>query len=319
MLETHTKPAIATRPKRILLVDPSRDDRMEMRDKLRDTELPLEVTVTPSIGTARALLDCNDYDCTLVCLSLARDDALGFIQEAAATTTVVAMSSGDMSLTGTAARAGAQDILVKSQVNADRLRKSIEEGISQRRKGSDFRRNSPTLQIAIPDRTATTELTTDPLTRLRNREGFDHRLRELTLSVAASGGYSVAVVEVDQLMEYEFVHGDEMRDALFKEVARYLKSMSSAMDTVARFDETRFGLILTEDEIMDAMMFSERLRIGLSKALDPRFDGISASFGVASFDPATGSPDSVVQAAEAGLKVAQRRGGGVGVTATEDA
>ncbi len=317
MLDTQSSQAHrSTTARRVLLVDPSRDDRLALRDTLAATGLSVEVTVTPSIGTARALLDCNAFDCTLVCLSLASQEALGFIADASRASTVIALSTGDMSLSGNAVRAGAQDILVKSQTDAASLRRSLLEGLARRQQPKGFTRDAPTQQIAAPKRTPTTEDITDKVTRLRDRAGLNRRLSELTVAARTTGaGFCLVLIAVDQLVEFEFVHGAEARDELLAEVGRFLRKLRGRVDTVARFDTDRFALLVTNSDVMECMMLAERVRKRLTGCFNGACEGVTVSFGVAEFQQDSGTVKQLIAAAEVGRRNAQRRGGGVGVAA----
>jgi diguanylate cyclase (GGDEF)-like protein len=317
MLDTHannTNQVATTR--RVLLVDPSRDDRMALRDSLRATRLALDVTVTPSIGTARALLDCNDFDFTLVCLSLAPEEALGFIKAAANQSTVIALSGGDMTLNGNAVRAGAQDILLKAHADGPHLRRCIEEGLVRRRQPAGFTRDAPTQQIPVPQRTPTTEDITDSVTNLRDRGGLNRRLSELSVSARQGGpGYCLVLIAIDQMVEFEFVHGTAARDKMLGQVGAFLRKLRGGVDTVARFDADRFALLITESNVMESMVLAERVRKRLTGCFKGTAEGVTVSFGVAEFAPDGGTVKELIAAAEAGRRNAQRRGGGVGVAA----
>lgn len=317
MLEAQTSPRSPTPARRLLLVDPGRDDRLALRDMLRDTGLALEVTVSPSVGTARAMLDCNDYDCVLVCLSLAPDEALAFIKEASSQTAVVALSGGDMTLTGNAMRAGAQDVVLKAQADADGLRRSIDESIAKRiQAAAGFGRDTQTQQVAAPARTPTSPDMREPVTQVRNRDGLDLRMAELVMETRGGAEFCLVLVAIDQLVEFEFVHGPAARDELLREAARLLTKAGA--DTVGRFDDTRFGLLLSGTDILEGMLFAERLRQRLASSLSGTCEGVTASLGVASFD-LTGTLETLVGQAEQGRRTAQRRGGGVGVAAQAEA
>ena len=133
---------------RILLVDPDRDDRIATRALLSTTDLPVEITVTPWVPTARALLD-NVYDCALICTQL--PDAFALIHEASMKGAVIALSSVDISQAGPAVRAGAHDLILKSDLDREALKNALFAAISHHRATpSVFHTEQPTQQVAAP-------------------------------------------------------------------------------------------------------------------------------------------------------------------------
>ena len=133
---------------KVLLVDSGRDTRIAIRQLLRDTGLQLEITVTPWVPTARALLD-NPFDCLLVSTDL--PDAFELIHDASMKTAVIALSDVDMSQAGPAVRAGAHDLLLKSELDPEALQKALTAAIDQRQRSpSSFHTEEPTQQVPQP-------------------------------------------------------------------------------------------------------------------------------------------------------------------------
>jgi hypothetical protein len=133
---------------RLLLVDPSRDDRIAVRDTIRSTDLDIEITATPWGPTAKALLG-NSYDVTLVCMELPLAGEL--IHDASLRCAVIALSPGDMSQAGPAVRAGAHDLLVKTDLDRDSMQRALIAAIAHHRcTPSVFHTEEPTRLVSTP-------------------------------------------------------------------------------------------------------------------------------------------------------------------------
>ena len=129
---------------RVLLIEDDEGDAFLVRELLTEVAAPVEITVVRALSEARPQLERGyGYDCVLLDLGL--PDAEGL--DALRATLTVAGKAAVLCLTGlddehlgmAAVSAGAQDYLVKGQVDGHLLRRSIRYAIERKRTDEQLR------------------------------------------------------------------------------------------------------------------------------------------------------------------------------------
>jgi serine phosphatase RsbU (regulator of sigma subunit) len=129
---------------RVLLVEDDEGDAFLVRELLAEVGAPVDIAIARSLGEARThLSDDYGYDCVLLDLGL--PDAEGL--DALRATLAVAGKAAVLCLTGlddehlgvAAVSAGAQDYLVKGQVDGHLLRRSIQYAVERKRTDEQLR------------------------------------------------------------------------------------------------------------------------------------------------------------------------------------
>ena len=138
----------------------------------------------------------------------------------------------------------------------------------------------------------------DPLTGL---EGPDLWQRVLVTVVTRAVRYgrelTVVVAEVDGVLEMGDQWGIDVARHLLRELAQCLRRNTRTSDYCTRIGLTRFGVVLTETDEIEAINFVERVRLEVPTVMPRSGDGIRLSFGWAS--PKAGdSADALVQRAD---------------------
>ena len=86
----------------------------------------------------------------------------------------------------------------------------------------------------------------DGQTGLYNRAHFDDQLRrEVDLSTREHREFALVAIELDTLSPEAAVLGDAARLRIFEALGRLLRGNTRAMDASCRFDEARFGVLLS--------------------------------------------------------------------------
>ncbi|MDP1828779.1 MAG: diguanylate cyclase [Archangium sp.] len=137
----------------------------------------------------------------------------------------------------------------------------------------------------------------DPLTGL---EGPDLWQRVLVAEISRSIRYgrplTVVVAEVEGVLELGERWGVDVAGHSLRELAQVLRRLTRTSDYCTRIGLTRFGVILTDTDEIEAINFVERVREEAPATLPHAGEGLQLAFGWAS-PRARESADSLVRRA----------------------
>jgi diguanylate cyclase (GGDEF)-like protein len=211
---------------KILLIEGSATDAQLLRLLLR-AEPQFSVTTATRLARGVAYLGQQRFDLILLDLSLPDGqglDVIGQVHRAARDVPIVALSTSyDESLALRALREGAQDLLVKCEIDRSLLMRVIRYACERHRLLS-------TLQsLALMD----------TLTGLYNRRGFV-TIADEQLKLARRTGHSVALafVDLNGMKRINDELGHEFGDQALVATAHILKSTFRASDVIARLGAT---------------------------------------------------------------------------------
>jgi diguanylate cyclase (GGDEF)-like protein len=154
---------------------------------------------------------------------------------------------------------------------------------------------------------------TDGLTELHNHRTFQERLaQEIARAERYSRPLSILMIDVDRFKVYNDTYGHPQGDIVLQDLARLLKEMSRASDTVARYGGEEFAIILPETDSASAQKLAERLREHVEGYVFPGQERmpngtLTISIGVATHGSAD-SKEVLLQDADAALYAAKRGG-----------
>jgi two-component system cell cycle response regulator len=220
----------------LLLVEDSEMDATLVAQMLaRARGLRADVRRAERLDEAMAELAAGGID--LVLLDLTLPDSRGIetferVQEAAPETPVVVLSAhGDEDLAVTAVRNGAQDYLVKGQVTAESLARSIQYGLERHRVLSSVRGLS----------------LVDDLTGLYNRRGFvSVATSHVQLARRAPRRFVLVYADLDGLKEINDTFGHREGDTALVKTAEILRHTFRASDVVGRVGGDEFVVLAVE-------------------------------------------------------------------------
>jgi PleD family two-component response regulator len=255
---------------RLLLIESEPEDVLFLKDVLLEIGesrcwsnwLNIETLEARSWAEAEAILSHEPVDVVLLGLELR--DCLGpetfrrARKVAPEIPIILLLSAGEESLGLRLVRLGAQDFLVKKQVDCLPLAHAIESAIERNR-------------LLTAARAVSTH---DTLTGLMNRSGFlvsaDH---DRKLAERLGCRLMVLVIEPGSVGEIETTYGEQRRDLVLVETADHLRGVAGPADLLARIEPARFGMTVFDTEMesieqawsrMEGVFLQHRIRAGIA-------------------------------------------------------
>jgi diguanylate cyclase (GGDEF)-like protein len=289
---------------RVLAVEDNPGDAILVREMLHDASPQGFVLQTADrLSTAVAHLLDRAVDCVLLDLSLPDAEgleALAQVRTVALDVPIVVLSGrSDEVLAVQAVHEGAQDYLIKGQVDASLLSRSITYAIERKRAEVELAHQA----------------LHDALTGLPNRALFYDRLGQALNRVGRhSTAAAVLFLDLDRFKVVNDSLGHGAGDKLLISVAERLSRVLRAGDTAARFGGDEF-VILCEDisgerqAIAIAGRIAEELSTPFTVDNDEVF--VHTSVGIALATQIGARPEALIRDADAAMYRAKERGGGV--------
>lgn len=286
---------------RVLLLSPDYHAERLIDELLRAASSRVQLLAQPEwdAAAAQALLD---HPAFCVLLDLERDDGeplalLEHVQRSTPDTPIVALCGHDDEEQALrAVRAGAQDCLVKSELQPALLRRTLIHAIERKRTEAQLAHRA----------------LHDQLTGLPNRALFLDRLG-IALERARRSGMQLAVMflDLDNFKQINDSRGHAAGDRLLATFASRMSTMLRPMDTVARFGGDEFTLLF-EDLTSEREVTLIAQRICRAAIQPVVVDGAAltatVSVGIAMPADPTVSAETVIQEADAAMYRAKARG-----------
>ena len=236
-------------PLKLLLID---DDRLQARivqqqlKSFRGEPYAFEWAATYEEGLARLL--SGEHTACLLDFQLGPRDGLELIREARAHGCEVpiifltAESSSDIDIE--AMNAGALDYLVKGEISAAMLERSLRYALKLSETLAELKRLA----------------THDALTGLLNRRELNRLLAEETERAKRFGRtFALVLLDLDRFKSINDNHGHPAGDAVLREVARRLSALMRRVDRVARYGGEELAVLLLELSVEEAQETAQRL------------------------------------------------------------
>ncbi len=232
--------------------------------------LPAGIQRLEKGGAAAMLLDLSLPDARNL------DAVLTLREEAAETPLIVLTSAADRARGVEAVHAGAQDYLVKEQIDGSLLARSLRYAIDRRR-----------LETSLQQMTLI-----DDMSGLYNRRGF-FKFGDQQLKLIRRMGKRALVVAADiqTLREINERFGHAAGDIAIADAAALLKRTFRESDVVGRLDGDKFAILaigVADDGPRSILRRLAKALAGYNEVPDRRFR-LSFSLGFAAVDPGDGS------------------------------
>jgi two-component system, cell cycle response regulator len=287
--------------RRILLID---DDRLQFRLTQQlfkafvahDYELEWQSTYEEGL---RALLE-GDYTACLLDYRLGQRDGLELIREATLqgcrVPIIFLTAETGPAVDIQAMNAGALDYLVKGEINAAVLERSIRYALKLGETLEALR------QLA----------TRDELTGLLNRRVFDQTFDdELERANRFGRSFAMIMLDIDHFKQVNDTHGHPTGDAVLREVARRLQAKVRRVDRLMRYGGEEFALLMFECDASMACDMANRLCEDIRRTpikTDRMALSVTISVGIAMYPTNGQTKAAVVKAADTALYAAKAAG-----------
>lgn len=155
---------------------------------------------------------------------------------------------------------------------------------------------------------------TDSLTGLANRRQFDEKLlQEYAISRRSGRALSLLMIDMDHFKQVNDSMGHAKGDDYLCTVAKKLvKHCRRPGDLLARYGGEEMACLLPETSQYEAVQLAERMRKAVEDLKLPNLDTLrgylTLSVGVATLEGQGGTPDELMEAADARLYQAKREG-----------
>lgn len=152
----------------------------------------------------------------------------------------------------------------------------------------------------------------DPITGLPDRQIFDERLQKTLMhSKQYNQIFSVMVLNIDEFENISNIYGDVFANKLLAETANRLRTVLRQIDTLSRYVGNNFFFILPELSSSEiAISVAQRIQdsMAIQFSIDDNQIFVTASIGIAIFDPDSDTVSSIIKKAEDALTDAKLAG-----------
>ena len=263
-------------------------------------------------------LDAGHVDLVLLDLALPQSEGLDTLAVVLAyaprVPTIVLTVLDDEAVAVEAVRRGAQDYLVKRQLDGRLLVRAVRYAVERKQIGEALEKANRRLEELA---------TTDELTGLANRRGF---MEAIGLETERARRYrsdlALAMIDVDGFKAINDACGHVFGDRVLVEVARVLKDGARATDAVARYGGDEIIVLMPNTDARQAVSVVERIRRRIAGRVisdGQRSLEVTISAGISALDSKdrTAGPDLLIRQADEALYAAKHGGGNVTKTWNE--
>jgi diguanylate cyclase (GGDEF)-like protein len=284
---------------RVLLVDNDRRGALLLTELLRARWSKGLVVANAELfeDAAKELIEYG-ASCVLLSIHTAADlEPLAYMHTSVPDVPIVVVADrADETMALNAMRSGAQDYLIRNELNPDMLGRAIAYAVERNR--SEVRLAHQALH--------------DPLTTLPNRALFLDRLAvALDRSQRTGSCLAVFFLDIDNFKTVNDSLGHAAGDRLLEGMADRLRTMLRPMDTVARFGGDEFTFLFEDlASEREALLIAERISntVGFPIRLEDGEAAITVSIGIAMAGGPGVAADTVIREADAAMYRAKANG-----------
>jgi diguanylate cyclase (GGDEF)-like protein len=266
------RPVHPSFPRHILLIEHNLTDVQRFREIISGIDPEIELVHTMSLDDALGQLDKQEWDAVVISPTAETGESVKRLLEQTDAPIVVLTSRANEALGLQALMAGADDYLMKQELNSNTLRHVLECAIAR----SVWRSHVYVVSLI------------DDLTGLYNRRGF-MTLGEQLLKIArrAGAGVNLAFADLDALKFINDNFGHSEGDLALRNMAMILKTaFHRGSDLIARIGGDEFAVLW----IANTSLSTNKVRARLKSALDSYKDSaklpypLSLSIGLCQYN-----------------------------------
>lgn len=276
------------KPIRLLLIEDSPGDARLIREMLNEAGAPqFELVCVERLEEGLKRLGSEGFDLLLLDLGLPDSQGLDTFfttrSQAPGVPIVVLTGLGDETSAIKAVREGAQDYLVKGQVNSNLLVRSIRYALERQRLVKEVEQ----AWLQEQDQLRALSLV-DELTGLYNRRGFLTLAHQQSkLANRTKKEMLLLFADLDNLKWINDTQGHHEGDLALLEIAKIMRETFRESDIIARVGGDEFAVLATGAGMENAEILIARLQQALEthNTRRNREYELSISVGVAAYDP----------------------------------
>lgn len=164
-------------------------------------------------------------------------------------------------------------------------------------------------QLTRANERITELLDSDTLTGVKNRRYISNAIDQM---IAYSdrhnlSGFCLIMFDIDHFKKVNDQFGHDLGDQVLIEVTRLFSQQLRKEDTLARFGGEEFIILLVNQDLAKSAIVAEKLRSVLENRDMPHGKRVTASFGVAQYQPGT-SKEELLKSADEAMYAAKRSG-----------
>ncbi len=293
---------------RVLLIDDDRVDRELVRRALTRDGASFDIDEAPTSAQGVDLYRWTPYDVVLVDYRLPDADGLETLRALRRSpefqgAILVLTGNDDEELAERCLEAGAQDFLLKSELNSRHIGRAVQQARQRFRLEAALRRHHDQLRTLAEH---------DPLTGLSNRMFFDAALRSaMPLALRHGEPLALMLLDVDQFKLVNDSYGHDVGDQLLQEVARRLQGALRAGDLLCRLGGDEFAVLAHQfANDQQTLHLAERILDGMRRPIHVGGTELSCtvSIGVACYPSGASSPEELMKHADLAMYKSKRTG-----------
>lgn len=292
----------------LLLIDDDEIDRLAITRTLRKSPVPCDVQYAETAAEGLRLAADENFDAILLDYRLPDHNGLDVLRQlrggAFGGVAVVMLSRyEDETLAAECLEAGAQDFLLKDEVNSRHLTRVVLQA-RQRFQIEERLRHSLEQVRSLSEH--------DALTGLMNRRGFERSLETQLARVKRSEErLAVLLLDLDDFKSINDTLGHDAGDQLLVEIARRLSLVARDADLLCRLGGDEFVVMMTNfDQDEQALVLAERINTSLREPIvvGGTEHTITTSIGIAVLDDTIYSTTDLLKFADLAMYQAKLEG-----------
>ncbi|MFZ6718669.1 putative bifunctional diguanylate cyclase/phosphodiesterase [Undibacterium sp. Ji49W] len=301
---------VQTSALQILIID---DDELDRRSVIRAMkQVPVSINIVEAKNALDGLLKAKAIAFDVILLDYHLPDRDGIevlkslrLDKAHHTAIIMLTHQEDITLAEQAIEAGAQDFLLKEEVNARRLLRALHQARHRHKLETELNRSYDQLRELAEH---------DALTGLANRYDFERAL-EFAVSRAKRenlhGKLGVLLLDLDRFKNVNDTYGHAIGDQLLIKVARRLGATTRGSDLLARLGGDEFVVLVQDMERVDqAILLATRIVDAFKKPilLDGLEWDVTMSIGIAVFGSCASDATELMKCADIAMYRAKQEG-----------